>query len=53
MSIVDIDINNEKCIVKLFSNATQCKAHEACGVLVEADIKEQKEEACCSDSGCC
>jgi len=54
LSIDSIVSDDNKLIVKLFTNETQCKALDVCGVLVEETIQpDTNEEACCSDSGCC
>ena len=45
------DLEENKIIMRLGVEQTDCKAKETCGVPTETTIKE---EACCSpDSGCC
>ena len=53
MSIEDVKIDNDKCIIKLFANKTECKALDTCGQLQESTSEGKKEEVCCSGSGCC
>ena len=52
-SVMDIDqvaTLSDKLIVKLFSQATLCKASDVCGISQEAEINE---ETCCTEVGCC
>ena len=52
-SVMDIDhvvIQTDNLIVKLFSQATLCKANDVCGTTQKEELKE---EACCAEVGCC
>jgi len=52
-SVMEIDhvaIQTDNLIVKLFSQATLCKANDICGTTQKEVIKE---EACCTEVGCC
>ncbi|WP_273565402.1 DUF6428 family protein [Maribacter halichondriae] len=47
----DYEIHEERLLLKLGIEKTDCKAKETCGVPVETNINE---EACCSpEGGCC
>jgi len=47
----DHEVHEDRLLLKLGVEKTDCKAKETCGVPVEANVKE---EACCSpESGCC
>lgn len=52
LSIDSIVSDDNKMIVKLFANETQCKAQETCGVLVE-ETAATNEGSCAPGSGCC
>lgn len=52
LSIDSIVSDDNKMIVKLFANKTQCKAQETCGVLVEETV-EDNSGSCAPGSGCC
>ena len=52
LSVDSIISEDNKLIVKLFTNETQCKAQEECGVLVEETV-EDSTECCAPSSGCC
>jgi hypothetical protein len=47
----DLTWNNDRLIVKLAVEKTDCKARETCGVPVEVDAVAQ--EQCTPGSGCC
>ena len=52
-TVMDIDAvvtENEKLIVKLFSQKTLCKANDVCGITQEKNVKE---ESCCNEVSCC
>ncbi len=50
MDIDDVITLSEKLIVKLFSQATLCKANDNCGISQKAVVKE---ESCCTEVACC
>jgi hypothetical protein len=50
MDIDDVITQSDKLIVKLFSQATLCKANDNCGISQKAAVKE---EACCDEVSCC
>ena len=50
MDIDKIESRSDKIIVKLFAEATLCKANDECGI---PQKKEAIEEACCAEVGCC
>lgn len=52
LSIDGIESDDNKMIVKLFANKTQCKAQETCGILVEESVTESSG-SCAPGSGCC
>jgi hypothetical protein len=52
LSIDSIVSDEHKVKVKLFTDKTQCKAQELCGVLVE-ETSEATSESCAPGSGCC
>ncbi len=52
-SVMEIDhfvIQSNRLIVKLYSEATLCKANDECGIAQKDEINE---EACCAEVGCC
>lgn len=49
MPIEDIIINDNEVLVKLFVEATKCKANDKCGISEEKRV----EDACCETVGCC
>ena len=50
MDIDDVLTQSDKLIVKLFSQATLCKANDNCSISQNAEVKE---EACCDEVSCC
>ena len=52
LSIDSIISDDNKMIIKLFENKTQCKAQEICGVSAE-DTVEEPLGSCAPGSGCC
>jgi len=50
MNIEDIAIQTDKLVVRLFSEATLCKANDKCGIPQKAEVVE---DACCTEVGCC
>jgi hypothetical protein len=50
MDIDDVITQSDKLIVKLFSQATLCKANDNCGISKKDEVKE---EACCDEVSCC
>ena len=52
LSIDSIVADDQKVLVKLFADKTQCKAQELCGVLVE-ETAEETSGSCAPGSGCC
>ncbi len=49
MQIEDIIINEKEVLVKLFAEATRCKANDICGILEEKTVVD----SCCETVGCC
>ena len=49
MPIEDIIINENEVLVKLFIEATRCKANDKCGISEE----KTDEDTCCETVGCC
>jgi len=52
LSIDGVISDANRLIVKLFTNETQCKAQEICGVLVE-EAAGETSGSCTPGSGCC
>lgn len=48
MPIEKIDISDDEVIIRLYQEATRCKANDTCG-----NTGEIEETACCSDVKCC
>jgi len=49
----DYIVEDEKLLMKLGVQKTDCKAKEACGVPVESTVEENKEACCSPSGGCC
>lgn len=50
MDIENVESQLDKIIVKLYAEATLCKANDICGVPEKVEVKEP---ACCEGSVCC
>lgn len=50
MDIDSIESTTDKLIIKLYTEATLCKANEICGIPEKAEVEEF---ACCEGSGSC
>jgi len=50
MDIDHIENHNDKLIIKLYSEATLCKANDECGTTQKDQVKE---ETCCTELSCC
>ena len=49
MPVQDLQWDENRLYVTLFSEQTRCKAQDECSIAVE----EKEEEACCTTSNCC
>jgi len=49
----DHEIHEERLLLKLGVEKTDCKAKETCGVPVGKNTNENKEACCTPESGCC